>query len=193
MLSRKLFVRFFMHGKFWSDFGAVLGVFLIPFGGGIPAGVILAKQRGLNWPATSFIYFVSDVILACAFEPLLLLFVVLARRSAFLTRFAEEYKKTLARTGFKYGLSPSPLSLIVLSFGVDPMTGRSVARAAGYGFFSGWFVAICGDMIYFALLMVSTLFLNNILGDGTTAALIVMLAMFGVPLLIQRWKTSRST
>ena len=49
----------------------VLMLFLIPIGGGIPAGVILARDHDLAWPTTGMLYFVSDVILAFAFEPVL--------------------------------------------------------------------------------------------------------------------------
>jgi hypothetical protein len=152
---------------------------------------VLAKTRGMIWPVTAALYFISDVILACLFEPLLLLFLHYAKTSAFLTRFAAAYKESLAKTGFKYGLAPSPLSLIIISFGVDPMTGRAAARAAGHGFVAGWALAICGDMVFFAFIMTSTLLLNNILGDGTLAAIIVMIAMVVIPLLIRRLKETR--
>ena len=158
-----------ISGSFFSDALKVLTLFLIPIGGGIPAGVLLAKTRGLTWPITTVLYFISDCFLACAFEPLMHLFIKFAKNSPVLTRLTESYKASLkaslAKTGFKHGLSPSPFSLIILSFGVDPMTGRSAAKAAGHGFFAGWAIAICGDMIYFALIMVSTLLLNDVLGD----------------------------
>jgi hypothetical protein len=164
----------------------VLTLFLIPWGGGIPAGVILGKTRGLEWPLMTGLYFISDVILACVFEPLMLLFIKAAKHSPRLLRWVEAYKKSLEKSGFKQALSPRPLSLIVLSFGVDPMTGRAAARAAGHGFISGWALAICGDMFFFMLIMGSTLWLNSLLGDGTWAAVIIMVAMMVVPGLVRR-------
>ena len=44
----------------------VLMLFLIPIGGGIPAGVLLAQTKGLAWPVTAGLYLVSDVMLALA-------------------------------------------------------------------------------------------------------------------------------
>ena len=79
----------------------------------------------------------------------------------------------------------------MISFGVDPMTGRAAALGAGYGFIGGWLIAIAGDMIFFVILMVSTLWLNSVLGDGTWAAVIIMAVMFGVPML-WRWFRARS-
>lgn len=172
----------------FSSATEVLTLFLIPIGGGIPAGVILAKTRGLHWQITALLYFISDLILACVFEPLMHGFIRLAKNSRPLTLWAETYKASLAKTGFRYGIKSSPLSLILLSFGVDPMTGRAAALAAGHGFIPGWTLAITGDMVFFALIMASTLWLDNLLGDGTLTAVIIMVAMIGVPMLIDRWK-----
>ena len=166
-------------------------MFLIPVGGGIPAGVLLAKSRGLPWPLTAGLYLVSDIVLAFAFEPLMRGFIWFAKRSQFLTRWREAYLASVRKRGFKYGSGASPLSLIGVAFGVDPMTGRAAARAAGHGFLTGWALAICGDMFFFALIMVSTLWLNGILGDGTWTAVIIMMAMFVVPMVIERWREAR--
>lgn len=171
----------------------VLMLFLIPVGGGIPAGVLLAQHYAITWPVTTILYFISDLILACAFEPVMLLFLKAAKHSQFLTRWAESYKASLAKTGFKYGMSAGPFALVMISFGVDPMTGRAAARAAGHGFISGWAIAICGDMFFFALIMASTLWLNSLLGDGTWTAVIIMLAMIFVPPLIRRLRNFRAS
>jgi len=78
--------------------------------------------------------------------------------------------------------------LVLIAFGVDPMTGRAAAMAQGHHFVSGWAVAIAGDMIFFGVVMVSTIWLNNILGDGTWTAIIIMVLMLGLPPLIRRVK-----
>lgn len=167
-------------------------LFMIPGGGGIPAGVILGESRGVSWASMTFIYFCSDIVLACIFEPLLLAVVKFAKTSPKLRLFIEAYKESLRKTGIKFGLATGPFALVVLSFGVDPMTGRVATRAAGHGFFSGWAIAICGDMFFFGLIMSSCLWLNSILGDGTLAAFIIMLAMFATPIAIAHWKRSRT-
>ena len=61
----------------------VLLLFLLPVGGGIPAGVLLAHSRGLAWPLTAGLYFMSDVLLALAFEPILRLLAAWVRRAPF--------------------------------------------------------------------------------------------------------------
>ncbi len=159
----------------------VLTLFLIPIGGGIPGGVLLARARGFDWPMMMFLYFISDVILALLFEPMLKLFIFVTRNSPRLKLATELFSKAVRQSIARYGVNPSPFSLIMISFGVDPMTGRAAARAAGHGFVSGWAIAIAGDMIYFTVLMISTLWLSHILGDGTWTVAIILVAMIGIP------------
>ncbi|MGZ3788080.1 MAG: hypothetical protein ACXVLQ_06125 [Bacteriovorax sp.] len=169
-----------------SNLWDVLLIFLIPFGGGIPAGVMLAQSRGIQWPMMMLLYFISDVILACAFEPVMLLFIKYGKRVHVLARFSEIMKLTIQKTIEHYGNSSGIFALIMIAFGVDPMTGRAVAVAAGHGFFVGWMIAIAGDMIYFSLLMVSTLWLKSVIGDGTWTMLIIFGLMMIVPNIFRR-------
>lgn len=175
-----------IHDTYLSHAWEVLLLFLIPIGGGIPAGVLLAQKYGFAWPLMSLFYFISDVILACVFEPCMLLFVRLSERVQWLFRFRQALAQSTKQTVAHYGLNPGPFSLVMITFGTDPMTGRSVAKAAGHNFFSGWALTILGDMLFFGVLMASTLWLNNILGDGTLTAVIIMVAMVGVPALVRR-------
>jgi uncharacterized membrane protein len=167
---------------------AVLSVFLIPFGGGIPAGVLLAQARKIQWPEMMVLYFISDVILACVFEPLMHLVSEAAKRSVFWARLKEAFRLSMQRTMSHYGSKLSVLGLVLIAFGVDPMTGRVMAATAGHGFVAGWMIAITGDMFYFALLMVSTLWLNSVLGDGTWTTVAILVLMTVVPPLLRRFR-----
>jgi hypothetical protein len=172
----------------FSNLWDVLLIFLIPFGGGIPAGVILAQSRGLPWPMMALLYFISDVILACVFEPILLLFIKYGKKFQFLARVSQVMKLTIQKTIEHYGNSSGVFALIMIAFGVDPMTGRAVAVAAGHGFLAGWMIAIAGDMIYFTLLMVSTLWLKSVIGDGTWTMLIIFGLMMIIPNLFRKFQ-----
>ena len=163
-------------------------LFLIPVGAGIPGGVLVAHKHGIGWPVMEFLYFVSDVILACAFEPLMHLMIAAGRRVAFLARVTDALRRSMNKTAALYGSTGGPFTLIMIAFGVDPMTGRAAAAAAGHGFVSGWAIAIAGDMLYFTVIMVSTLWLGSILGDGSTTTMIILVLMFVVPLLFRRKK-----
>jgi hypothetical protein len=135
------------------------------------------------------LYFISDVILAITFEPILRLLIKLGRHISFLSRLSVAFKKMVDKSIAHYGNKTGPLALIMIAFTVDPMTGRAAAIAAGHGFVTGWMVAIAGDMIYFTLLMVSTLWLNSVLGDGTWTVIIILLVMMIVPVVIRKLRS----
>ncbi len=164
---------------------AVLSLFVIPIGGGIPAGVLLAQARGMPWTTTSALYLASDLLLAAVFEPLMLLFIAASRKSPFLARLGWAFSESTRRLTAHYRGS-GPLALIMVAFGVDPMTGRSAAKAAGHGFVSGWAIAITGDMFYFWVVMASTLKLSTWLGSPMMAMWAVLAAMLLAPIAIGR-------
>ena len=79
-----------------------------------------------------------------------------------------------------------PLTLVLIAFGVDPMTGRAAALAAGHGFLAGWAIAIAGDMLYYAVIAVVTLRLNAYFKNPEATVLVVLSAMVVVPVLVRR-------
>ena len=171
----------------------VLKLFLLPVGGGIPGGVLLASAKGLSWPNTTVLYLVSDMILALAFEPILRLLAALGARSPFLARLSMPFKNIRARSVVYFsGTGAGPLTLIMIAFGVDPMTGRATALAAGHGFLTGWAFAIAGDMLYFAVIAITTMRLNSFFRDPNITMLVVLGAMFGVPILIRYFRPAQS-
>ncbi|MBI5239185.1 MAG: hypothetical protein HY926_01805 [Elusimicrobia bacterium] len=170
----------------------VLMLFLIPVGGGIPAGVLLARDHHIAWPVTASLYLVSDVILAFLFEPVLRLLIAVVRRIPPLARAAEAVRLAMDRTAAQYGVGAGPFALVMIAFGVDPMTGRAAAAAAGHGFVAGWAIAITGDMLYFAVIMVATLRLNSVLGDPERTMAVILAAMFLLPVLVRRVKAACS-
>ena len=164
-------------------------LFLIPVGGGIPAGVLLARTNGLAWPVTAGLYFVSDVILALAFEPVLQLLSWVCGKVPFLVRFRASMKAAVARNTARFsGPGAGPLTLVLISFGADPMTGRASALAVGHGILMSWAFAIAGDMLYYAVIAVTTLRLNAYVRNPDTTMLIVLGAMIAVPLLIRAFR-----
>lgn len=172
---------------------AVLMLFLLPVGGGIPAGVLLANTKGLAWPITAGLYFVSDVILAISFEPILQLFVSLGRRVPIVARFCAAMKATAARSVKALNCTGGgPLTLIMIAFGVDPMTGRATAHASGHGFITGWALAIAGDMLYYAVIAISTLRLNTYFHDPNTSVLVVLGGMIIVPKVVRYFRSKLS-
>jgi hypothetical protein len=171
----------------------VLMLFLLPVGGGIPAGVLLARANGLAWSTTAGLYLVSDVLLAIAFEPILRLLVAWGGRLPFLARLSVVMKAAMDRSVAHFGgTGAGPVALVMIAFGVDPMTGRASALAAGRGFLAGWAFAITGDMLYYGVIAITTLRLNAYLRNPNTTMLVVLGAMIVVPLLVRQLRFARS-
>lgn len=163
----------------------VLLLFLIPAGGGIPAGAILAQQRGIGWPAMSALYFISDVILAMLFEPAMRLLIRAFRHVPAMARVVEAVKLAVALMTARYGgASAGPVALILFAFLADPMSGRVATALAGHGPLSGWALSIAGDMLYFWVIAYSTLTLNAAIGSAYLAVALVMAAMFLLPVVL---------
>lgn len=163
----------------------VLMLFLLPFGGGIPGGVLLAQAKGLPWPITAGLYLLSDVILALVLEPILWLLVRLGSRIPALAQAVIVMQAAMARSLALFkGTGAGPVTFILIAFGLDPMSGRAVALAAGHGFLVGWAFAITGDMLYYAAVTLTTLKLNSFIKDPGTTISIILMAMFTIPLVM---------
>ncbi len=167
--------------KLW----AVLTLFLIPFGGGIPVGVLRAQAFAIAWPVTAVLYFISDVILALLFEPVMTLVIVAVGKIPRLATAFEAMRATMGRTAQRYGVGAGPFALVMVAFGVDPMTGRAAAAVAGHGFLAGWAIAITGDMLYFAVIMAATLRLRRVFQNPELVVGIILLAMVLLPPIIR--------
>ena len=109
-----------------------------------------------------------------------------SRRVWFLNRLGARLARLTETTGLQEGGVRGPLGLILVSFTVNPLAGRAAAAAAGHGFFSGWALAIIGDMIYFALIMASTLWISSVFGNDRLAIGIVLIVAFLAPILLRR-------
>jgi hypothetical protein len=161
-------------------------LFCVPIGGGIPAGVLMARTAGVSPPAMAVLYFLSDIVLAFTFEPMLRLARWLGRFLPPLAWLARTMRALATRSGASASGAKGPLGLILVSFGVDPMTGRAAAAAAGHGFVPGWALAIAGDMLYFVVLMASTLWLEGVLGDQRLTVFAVLVLMLVLPSIVRR-------
>src|SRR5436853_362069 len=85
------------------------------------------------------------------------------------------------------------IPLVVLTVSTSLLTGRSAAAAAGHGFLPGWTLAIAGDMLYFGLLMVSTLWLSSVLDDQRLVVGLVFGITLVAPVLLRRMRSGGRT
>jgi hypothetical protein len=169
----------------------VLGVFLIfvtQIGAGIPLGVLLARDSGLSPLTTAGLYFASDLVLAVTVEPILILVRSVSKRNLVFGRVGGLMARFADFAGLHDGRARGPLGLILISFSINPTVGRAASVAAGHGFVTGWTLAIIGDMAYFGLVMVSTLWVSSVLGDDRLTIGAVLLATWVIPLAIRHFR-----
>jgi hypothetical protein len=171
--------------------GAFL-LFLVPVGGGIPLGVLMARDGGVSPVITALLYLASDVVIALFAEPWLAFLRWVGRRIPFVGRVGERLSRFSGGAGLKDGGARGPLGLVLVSFTTSPTMGRAATSAAGHGFLSGWALAITGDMLYFVLLMASTLWISGVLGDERVTVGAVLVATWVLPTLLRRVRLRRS-
>ena len=174
-------------GGFW---GAFL-LFLVPIGGGIPLGVLMARDAGVSLPMMALMYFVSDIFMAVTHEPFFWLLGWLASVVPAVGKVRDFFARASSGAGLRDGGGRGPLGLILFSFTVDPVSGRGAAAAAGHGFVMGWAFAIAGDMIYFGVLMAATLWLSGVLGDERMTVGVVLISIWVLSMVIRRHRHGR--
>ena len=170
-------------------FGVFL-VFVTQIGAGIPLGVLMARNADIPIPVTALLYLASDVVLAVTMEPLLALLRWLGRRVDFLGRLGTRLARFSGAAGLQGNGVRGPLGLILFSFTVAPAPARAASEAAGYGPIRGWTLAIIGDMLYFGMIMASTLWVSSVFGDDRLTVGAVLLGTWLVPMLIRRMRRS---
>jgi hypothetical protein len=172
-----------------------LGVFLVfvtQIGAGIPIGVLLGRDSGLSPLEMAGLYLASDVVLALTCEPMLLGLAWLGRRVDWLAALGSRLGRVSGATGLSDGRVKGPLGLILFSFVFAPAPARAASEAAGHGPISGWSLAIIGDMLYFGIIMASTLLVISLFGDNRMAIAPLMVGAWLLPMLVQRLRRKPS-
>lgn len=166
-----------------------LGAFLLfcfPVGGGIPAGVLIARDGGLSFLSTALLYLISDVLLAFTNEPLVWLLRWIGRHVAVVRRIWSAFARLGARAGLSGSGVQGRMGIVLVALMVSLTSGRAAAAAAGHGFVPGWSLAIAGDMIYFFLLMGSTLWLSAMFGNDRLVVGLMLGFSLILPLAFRR-------
>jgi hypothetical protein len=169
-------------------------VFVTQIGAGIPLGVLMARNAGLSPLVTGLLYLASDVVLAVTTEPMLGALRWLGRRLPFFGRLGDRLARLSGMAGLESGAVSGAVGIIVLSFSVAPLPARAASEAAGYGFVPGWTLAIIGDMAYFTLVMVSTLWASSVFGihDRLTVGGVIV-GTWVLRLVMQRLRKRQQT
>ena len=166
----------------------VLALFFAPIGPGIPAGVLLARHVPLHPLVTFGLYAVSDVVAAVVCTPV---FVVLRRhgRRVRPIRWLGRHVLALAMVGVPRDVErthPTLSRIATIGFGVDVYTAGLLATGLGIARVPGWAAAIAGDLVWFALLLATSLAAASIADDDRFVLLVMVVVMIALPRLARR-------
>jgi hypothetical protein len=178
--------------------GPVMLVFVLfwaPIGPGIPAGVLLARHVPLPAAATFGLYALSDVLAAAVCHPI---FRLLRRHGRHIrpVRWLGRRLLGLAMTGVRLPtaadtargrLAPVLARIATVGFGVDVYTAGAVATGLPVPSLAGWASAISGDLVWFALLLGTSVAAASVADDDRFVGLVVVAAMILIPRLARRF------
>jgi hypothetical protein len=174
----------------------VFALFWAPVGPGIPAGVLLARHVGLNPLITIAIYALSDVLGACVCHPLFAGLRRLARHVRPLRWLGQRLMKVAMfgarmptaedlQVGVK-GLAPALFRIGTVGFGLDVYHGGMLVAGLPVPRILGWGAAIAGDLVWFALLLVTSIATAAVVDDDRVQFVVMLVAMFVLPYVAKR-------
>src|SRR5215469_102344 len=117
---------------------------------------------------------------------MLLLLRWMGRRVEFIGRLGTRLARFSGMAGLNEGKVSGPLGLILFSFAWAPAPARAASEAAGHGPIPGWTLAIIGDILYFGMIMASTLWVSSLFGDDRLTVGVVLIGTWLIPVVIRR-------
>jgi len=169
----------------------VFALFWAPVGPGVPAGVLLARHIPLNPAATFGLYALSDLLAALVCHPIFVLLRRHARRVRPL-RWLGRRLMSVAMLGVRMprgegGLASAATRIASVGFGADVYTAGMLATGLGVPRLLGWASAIAGDLVWFALLLATSLAAAAVVDDDRVVALALVAAMILIPVVARRF------
>jgi hypothetical protein len=173
----------------------VFALFWAPVGPGIPAGVLLARHIPLHPTLTFGLYTLSDVLAAMVCHPI---FTLMRRHGRRLKpiRWLGRRILALAMLGVRAPeadasrgapLAPALSRIATVGFGADIYTAGMLATGLTVPRLPAWAAAIAGDLVWFALLLVTSLAAASIADDDRVIGLAMIVAMILIPRLARRF------
>jgi hypothetical protein len=178
--------------------GATMLVFVLfwaPVGPGIPAGILLARHLSLAPVFTFGLYGLSDVLAAVVCHPI---FVLLRRhgRRVRPIRWLGRRMLALAMLGVpgqraaaagSAPAAPALFRIAMVGFGADIYTAGMLATGLGVPRIAGWASAIAGDLVWFILLLGTSIAVGIATDDDRIIGLVVIVAMILIPRIARRF------
>ncbi|HEX5415404.1 MAG TPA: hypothetical protein VFZ25_07045 [Chloroflexota bacterium] len=169
-----------------SSWFTVFILFLIPWGAGPLAGIVLAHQDGLPIPLTIGLYVLSDAITAVILEPLVQLVQRHGTRSAIGRRILDGVGKLGSVTQVTAGRFGMPLGLYTFCFATDFFTSAIVSTGLPMRRLTAWVAIIAGDVTWFLILFIASLGIASFLSDDRILFVVTLALGFALPPLMRR-------
>ena len=174
----------------------VFALFWAPVGPGIPAGVLLARHAGINPALTLGLYALSDVLGACLCHPWFGFLRRVGSRVPLLRALGQRLLK-FALLGARpprvedlqhgaRGVFPALFRIGTIGFGLDVYHAGLVVAGLPVPRVAGWFAAIAGDLVWFALLLGTSMATATVTSDDRVIAVVMLGVMIVVPQLAKR-------
>jgi hypothetical protein len=168
----------------------VFALFFAPVGPGIPAGVLLARHVALTPAATFGLYTLSDIFAAIVCHPLFTLLRRHGRRVKpihWLGRRFLSFAMLGVRAPKRDGVGPALTRIATVGFGVDIYTAGMLTTALPVPRLPGWISAIIGDLVWFAVLLGTSIVASGIADDDRFIGLVMIVAMIVLPRVARRF------
>src|SRR5262249_11974070 len=154
----------------------------------------LARHIPLNPAVTFGLYTLSDVMSAFVFGPIFRLLKTHGRKVKAI-HWLGRRMLSLATIGVRVptagdvsgkGVAPTPFRIATVGFGVDIYTAGALASALPVPRVAAWLSAIAGDLVWFALLLWTSIATAWLVDDDRVVAVVVIVAMIVIPRIARR-------
>lgn len=169
-----------------SSWFSIFLLFLIPWGAGPMAGIVLAHKEGLPIPFTIGLYVLADVVTAIALEPLVQLLRRHGTRSTLGRKILESVAKLGSVTRVTSGRLGMPLGLYTFCFATDFFTSAIVSTGLPMRRVIAWVAIIGGDVTWFLILFLASLGIASFLSDDRLLFVFTLVLGFALPPLLRR-------
>jgi hypothetical protein len=172
--------------------GLVFALFWAPVGPGIPAGVLLAQHLRIAPVLTFGLYLLSDLFAVVLLNPVYSFLRAQAQRNP-TVRNVGRRMLAVAMIGMRRPnpnevrrslLAPALLRVGTVGFGVDIYTAGALATGLPIPRLAGWAAAMAGDLVWFTILLGSTIAAARVFDDeGVVAAVVLVITLVGPSIL----------
>jgi hypothetical protein len=174
--------------------GLVFALSWAPVGPGIPAGVLLAQHLRIAPALTFGLYLLSDLFAVALLNPLYSFLRAQGRRNPTIRNIGRRMlavamigtRRPNAEEVHAGRLAPALLRIGTVGCGVDIYTAGALATGLPIPRLVGWTAAMGGDLLWFALLLGSSIAAAHVFDDERATAAVVLVVTLVGPSILRR-------